>query len=307
MYCDFRIGTAPGFRNMTTRLWSGGTIYFWGGDSSALLRAFDRHKIQNISSAPVGLSQFAQAFETDRAMAPHLDHVICQGAPLPKELAARIRAAVCENLYCLYASTEAGNVAFAPADLLEATPGSVGYVEPGVTVQIVDDADQIVPNGRQGKVRVRSPLLVSGYLNAPEVTAKVFRDGFFYPGDLGYLTPDRMLIVNGREDTVLNFGGHKTTPEAVEDVLMNFSGIQQAAVFSMPDASGIDVPWALIVTKSPLNEAALRTHCAKTLTDISVPARFIVVDEIPRSPAGKIERHRLRDWAERQDVARTGA
>jgi len=57
------------------------------------------------------------------------------------------------------------------------------------------------------------------------------------------------------------------------------------------------VPWALIVSRAPLNEAALRTHCVAHLVDVSVPARFIVVDAIPHGPSGKIERHRLRDMA----------
>ena len=293
LFCDLGIGTSPGFRYMILMLWRGGTVYYLGQDPTAILQTLDLHKIQCMSSSPYGLSQFVQYFERDSAYECSFESIVTQGAMLTKELSERVRARMCQNLYCTYGSTEVGTVAMAPANLLADIPGAVGYVEPGVVLDIVDEADKALPAGQEGKVRIRSPSMIGGYTGDPETSARMFRNGFFYPGDLGSLTPERMLVISGREKTVLNLGGHSIKPETIEDVVAAFAGIKQAAVFGAKNELGVEEPWAVIVSESDLNEPALRAHCAGKLLDVCVPVSFIRVDAIPQSGQGKIERHRL--------------
>jgi len=101
-----------------------------------------------------------------------------------------------------------GTVASAPAHLIADTPGAVGYVTPGVLIEVVDESDNPLPLGKEGLLRIRSPHNIKGYFGNPEETKNAFRDGCFYPGDLGYLTRDGMLVVSGgRHKTRLNLGG----------------------------------------------------------------------------------------------------
>ena len=79
------------------------------------------------------------------------------------------------------------------------SPGAVGFVTPGTAVQIVDRSGTVLPPGQEGLVRIRSDYAVDGYLGNPEETAQTFRDGWFYPGDIGTLGVDDLLIITGRE------------------------------------------------------------------------------------------------------------
>ena len=106
-----------------------------------------------------------------------------------------------------------------------------------------------------------------------------------------------MLVITGREKTALNIGGDTVTPESVEAVITGFGAVAEAGVFALNNSLEIAEICALIVARSPINESALREHCARRLPIYCVPVRFIVVDALPRVGQGKIERHRLPEMA----------
>jgi acyl-coenzyme A synthetase/AMP-(fatty) acid ligase len=297
LFCDLGLATSPGFRYLLLMLWRGGTVYYLGEDPSAILQMLDLHQIDIMSTSPYGLSQFVQYFERDSVFECSFQSIVTQGAMLTAELAKRVQARMCQNLYCTYGSTEVGTVARAPANILAELPGAVGFVEPGVRLQVIDESGSVLPAGREGMIRVHSPSIVNGYVGDPETSGRVFREGFFYPGDLGYVTANRMLVISGRAKTVLNLGGLSIKPETIEAVVSDFPGVQQAAVFSMTNELGVDEPWALIVGQPGLSATALRDHCQGKLEGLCVPKHFIAVDVIPRNEQGKIQRHRLADIA----------
>jgi acyl-CoA synthetase (AMP-forming)/AMP-acid ligase II len=164
-------------------------------------------------------------------------------------------------------------------------------------VQIVDDNDTPLPARREGIVRVKSETGVTEYLEDEEETTRVFRNGWFYPGDIGVLTADGLLAILGRATTVLNVGGSKLNPETIEAVLCTHSNVQQAAVFSYASERGLDELCALIVPRSALIADALKDFCRARLPEDFVPARFIAVSDLPRNDMGKIERLKLPELA----------
>jgi acyl-coenzyme A synthetase/AMP-(fatty) acid ligase len=121
----------------------------------------------------------------------------------------------------------------------------------------------------------------------------VFRNGWFYPGDNGTLSADDLLIVTGREQAILNIGGDKISPEAVEVVLAQFEGVTEAGAFTEQNELGVNEIRAVVVGDRPLNEAELRAHCAAMLPPAFVPTRFQFVERLPRNEMGKIERRLL--------------
>jgi acyl-CoA synthetase (AMP-forming)/AMP-acid ligase II len=175
-------------------------------------------------------------------------------------------------------------------------PGAVGYVLPDAQAQIVDQAGRPLPERTEGIVRVRTEHKVAGYYGDPDTSASVFRDGWFYPGDFGYLTEDGLLVITGRQETRLNVGGDKINPEAVEEVLRSFAGVTDAAVTTAPNSLGIEELHALLKSDRPLDPEALRLYCEARLQRIFVPTRFIAVERIPRNTMGKIERAKLLDF-----------
>jgi acyl-CoA synthetase (AMP-forming)/AMP-acid ligase II len=281
---------------MVSMLSRGGSIFFTG-DPHATMQAFDLYKIQSFAAAPSGLVEYLKAFEALDAFQCNFDHIITTGGMMPKELADRVRARMCSNLFASYGATETGPVAVAPAQALASVPGSVGFILPDCRVEIVDDKGRALPAGEKGLVRIRGPHNATEYLGDPVESARTFRDGYFHPGDIGYLTSDNLLVITGREKSVLNIGGSKISPEAIEAVITSFRGIDQAAVFCEPDEMGADQVSALIVSHAGFDEHTLRAHCEQKLPADFVPARFVLSATLPKNEQGKLVRSRLAEMA----------
>ncbi|MPZ40567.1 MAG: AMP-binding protein [Rhizobiales bacterium] len=292
LYSDLGIAQSTTFRCTLFMLWRGGTMFFYGDSPESTVQALDLYKVQGMVAGPFSLAEHLKFYEAQDAFQCTLDHIICLGAQLSKSLSERVRARMCANLFSVYGATEVSTVACAPAHAVANVPGAVGYVVPGVIVEIVDAAGKRLPAGREGIVRIRSPYNVGGYLGDRDNSASAFRDGCFYPGDMGYLTPDRVLVIIGRESTVLNLGGDKVNPERIEQVLLSFPGITQAAAFGILNPMGIEELSVAVVSDS-FDERALRAHCERHLPPGFVPLHFLSMNKIPMTETGKIDRRRL--------------
>jgi acyl-CoA synthetase (AMP-forming)/AMP-acid ligase II len=167
-------------------------------------------------------------------------------------------------------------------------------VTPGVRFEIVDEADRALPAGSEGIVRIRSEFAVDRYIDDPVESALVFRDGWFYPGDIGALTADDLLIVSGRQNSVLNAGGGKLAAEKVEAALTAFKGVGQAAVFMATSAAGAEEVWAGVVCSAPVDIEQLRAHCRQRLPTVFVPAQIVTLEALPINATGKVDRPRLK-------------
>jgi acyl-coenzyme A synthetase/AMP-(fatty) acid ligase len=295
IFSDLGLPSSVGFRHLLHVLSRGGTFFFPGASPMDTLQTFELHRVQGLIASPGGLSGFLRFYEENPAFHCSFQTIIATGSPLSKQLSERVRARLCSQLVYYYGTTETGTVSSAPAHALAAVPGAVGYVTPGVTVEIVDDGDCALPVESEGALRIRSPMNVDRYLDDPALSKIVFRDGCFYTGDTGYLMKDGMLVVTGREKDVLNLGGDKIKPQTIEGVLTAFEGVSEAAAFALPNALGVDEVWALIVPNGRIDEAALLAHCRARLPGLAglIPVRFVAVERLPRNENGKIERHRL--------------
>ncbi len=296
IFSDLGLPSSVGFRHLLYILSRGGTIFFPGATPMDTLQTFELYRVQGLIASPGGLSGFLKFYEENSAFHCGFETIIATGSPLSRQLSERVRARLCSHLVYYYGTTETGTVSSAPAHALTEIPGAVGYVTPGVTVEIIDSDGALLPAGSEGTLRIRSPLNVDRYLDDPALSQIAFRDGCFHTGDTGYLMKDGMLVVTGREKDVLNLGGDKVRPQPIEDVLAAFGGVSQAAVFTMPNRLGIDEVWALIVPSGPIDEAALLAHCRSNLPGPCVPARIAQVERLPRNENGKIERQRLAGW-----------
>ncbi len=297
LFCDLGISTSPGFRYAMCLLSRGGTIFFLGPEPADILQTIDLYKIQGMATSPYGLGEFLKFFEADPAFDVTFDHIICQGAMMSRQLSQRARARMCQNLYSSYGSTETTTVAFGPASVLERVPGAVGYVQPSVVVEAIDSSGTVLPPLRDGALRIRTDHMADGYVGDPDTTQTLFRDGYFYCGDIGHLTPDGLMVIAGREKTALNIGGDTVSPELVEDVIGSFPGVREAGVFTVDNDLGIAELSVLIVATSPIDETALRQYCVQRLPSSCIPARIYRVDALPRGGQGKLERQRLRETA----------
>jgi len=231
----------------------------------------------------------------------NFDHIVVIGSLLTQELSARARVRMCSRLYSSYGATEVGPVTLGPAEVIADTPGAVGYVLPGVNVEIAAPSGDKLPAGKEGLVRIRTNAIQS-YVGEEAAGASRFRDGCFYPGDYGVLTEKGLLVVTGREETRLNIGGDKVNPELVEAALCAFPEVTDAGVLTIANSLGIEELHAFVVTRAPVAEDTLRHHCITRLESSFIPCRFVAVEAIPRNEFGKIERRKLKEMARNRAI-----
>ena len=140
---------------------------------------------------------------------------------------------------------------------------------------------------------MRGPGVVDSYRANPVATAASFRDGWFRTGDSGALSPDGYLSLSGRIKELINRGGEKISPHEVEDALLTHTGVVEAVAFAVPDDKYGETVGAVVVTRVPIDEAALRAHCSERLAAFKVPVRVHVLSAIPKGPTGKVQRRLL--------------
>ncbi|MET9319574.1 class I adenylate-forming enzyme family protein [Streptomyces sp. NPDC003038] len=193
----------------------------------------------------------------------------------------------------VYGCTEAGIIASqravsgsAPA----AGGGGVGRPAPGVEVRLVDDAGEPVAPGSAGLLLVRTPAMFLGYLDRPEVTATVLREGWYVTGDLARLDEDGRLHLIGRKDSFINVGGKKVNPVEVERVLLGHPLLTEAVVWGEALPDGGQRVRATVVAAGPLSAAELSRHCRERLQPHQVPGRVEFADSLPKSSSGKTRR-----------------
>jgi acyl-CoA synthetase (AMP-forming)/AMP-acid ligase II len=296
-FSDFGLANVVCLRTLLYALSRGGLFCLPGKDPMDSLQTFELYKVDCLLAAPGGLSGILKFYEEHKEFRSGFRAICTAGSVLQKSLSERVRAQLCPDLLCFYGTSETATVAAAPARMVADVPGATGHVLPGVSVQIVDADDRVLPPGTEGRIRIASSSTVTGYMGDPAQTALSFKDGFFYPGDLGWLSEQGFLVISGRVSEVLNLGGEKVRPSAVEEVLCRFHSVADAAVFTVPNSFGIDELWAAIEARGSFNEQAIRAFCERNLALVQRPARYVVVDRLPRNENLKIARDQLRQFA----------
>src|SRR6185436_651585 len=132
---------------------------------------------------------------------------------------------------------ETGLTALGDPQLRRTRPDVTGRLAPWIEAQAVDESDRPLPDGEGGILRYRSPHFVREYYDDPEASARAFRGGWFYPGDIGTVA-GRLLTLHSRVDDVINLGGLKVNPNSVEAVLVQHPGVAEAGVFATARANG---------------------------------------------------------------------
>jgi O-succinylbenzoic acid--CoA ligase len=157
--------------------------------------------------------------------------------------------------------------------------------------------DVAVRLGVAGEIEIAGPVLFSGYLGEPGLTAATLRDGWFRSADLGWWGPDGRLAIRGRADDVINTGGEKVVPGDVETALGTCQGVADVVVLGMPDPEWGEAVTAFVVAADPAEPpdiASLRSRVRDAVSAYAAPKRVVVVPEFPLLPSGKPDRAALR-------------
>lgn len=285
-----------------------GTLH--AGGSLALLRRFDaaevvaaieRERPTNIWLAPAMMNAILQLPDLSGRDTSSLRFIIGGGEKMPEPLIERIRAAFPTTWFAdAYGLTEtvAGDTFNDAAHALSKV-GSVGRPVLHVRVRIVDETGAEVPAGTLGEIALSGPKVFGGYWRDPEASAKVLRDGWFHTGDIGRVDADGYLYIEDRKKDMIVSGGENIATPEVERVLYEHPDVVEAAVVGMPHERWGEVPKAFVVCRpgASVDAAGLTRHCRERLAKFKVPVEIVFLDELPRTPSGKVVKRQLRGGA----------
>jgi acyl-CoA synthetase (AMP-forming)/AMP-acid ligase II len=168
-------------------------------------------------------------------------------------------------------------------------PGSVGPGT-GVKVSIMDTAGNHLKTGRRGEVVIQGPNVVREYENNPEANAKSFTNGWFRTGDQGFLDEDGYLLLTGRIKELINRGGEKIAPREIDEVLLSHPAVAEAVAFGVPHPTWGEEVAAAVVLRTPEKDSAILAYCREHLAEFKCPKKLFIVEKIPRTATGKIQR-----------------
>jgi acyl-CoA synthetase (AMP-forming)/AMP-acid ligase II len=173
---------------------------------------------------------------------------------------------------------------------------SVGRPNPLVHVEIMSDANEILPPGATGEICVRGDLVMKGYYKAPEKTAETIVDGWLHTGDIGHLDAEGYLHITDRKKDMIITGGFNVYPSEVEQVIWGHPAVQDCAVIGVPDAQWGEAVKAVVELNAGQQVSAdeIIALCKDRLGSVKAPKTVDFVDSLPRSPVGKVLKKDLR-------------
>ena len=149
------------------------------------------------------------------------------------------------------------------------------------------------PDGETGELHLRGSNVFSGYWRRADATEAAFRDGWFRTGDLAVREPDGYYSLQGRRSDLIISGGFNIYPREIEELLMEQPGVGEVVVAGVADELRGEVPVAWVVPRGQFDPAQLESACRAHFASFKVPRRFVVVDHIPRTALGKVQKHLL--------------
>jgi long-chain acyl-CoA synthetase len=256
---------------------------------ATLIELIHRQRVRVVNMSPLLYSLLAEHPLAPGALSS-VEIFLSSGAALPRPLAEAWRARSGRPIRQLYGSSETGTLAIEEEEAPQTLPGAVGRPLATVSVRILDPTGTSLPCGRTGEIAVRGPAMMSGYFDDPELDREAFVDGHFRIGDLGRLTPEGDLVLEGRATRWINAGGVKVDPVEVENVLGRLAGVGYCRVLPGRNRRGIEVLRALIRPRvgAALSLREVVAHCRDHLAEYKIPRVIEFVDEMPGDAAGKM-------------------
>jgi acyl-CoA synthetase (AMP-forming)/AMP-acid ligase II len=286
---------------LQTHLWVGGSIVF---DHRFMyprlvMEALAEQRCTGFAGVPQTFAVLRRTCNPRGMHLPHLRYVTQAGGAMGQDLREWVADSFSPaRLWVMYGQTEAtARLAYLPPERLKDKAGAAGIPIPGVELRIVDDEGREVAEGTVGNLQARGDCITPGYFDAPEDTARILKDGWLWTNDLARRDADGYYFVVGRRRSMLKVSGHRFAPEEVEQRVEQHPAVREVCVVGASHPVTGQAPWAFVALDAAVDEAALRKFCAETLPTFKVPRAIVVVDQLPRSEAGKIRRAELEQRA----------
>ena len=284
-------------------LYQGATLYTMPRfDLEVFLRAIQDRKITYAPCVPPIVLALAKHPLIDQFDLSSLRLIGCGAAPI----AASTLLSCAERLKCSvtqgYGMTEASGATHLNAPLHPEKAISIGPPVPNCEAKVIDiiSGTALGPN-EHGEICVRGPNIMLGYLNLPDATAQsIDAEGWYHTGDIGYADEEGYFFVVDRLKELIKYSGYQVAPAELEAVLVSHPAISEAAVIPSPDEEHGEIPKAFVVRKGELSEQDVMDYVAARVAPFKKVRLVEFIDQIPKSPTGKILRRELRERERRR-------
>ncbi len=218
------------------------------------------------------------------------------GMAVQRPVAERWQAVTGTVLLEGYGLTECSPVVAVNSPKIKAYKGAIGMPIPSTDIRLVDDEGNDVAPGEAGEMLVKGPQVMKGYLNRPEDTAEILKDGWLSTGDIAKSDDEGYFYIVDRKKDMILVSGFNVFPNEIEEVAAMHEGVVEAAAVGMPhDVSGEVVKLFVVAKDKSLTAEQVIAHCRKHLTGYKVPKKVVFKDDLPKTNVGKILRRELRD------------
>jgi long-chain acyl-CoA synthetase len=268
-------------------------------DVEAVMRDIEVQRATAFPGVPTMWIAIAALPDLDKRDLSSLVSVGSGGAPLPVEVARVLERRVGMKLKSGWGMTETCSPGTAHPKEGPDKPGSIGLMLPGIEMDVVslEDPAKLMPVGEAGEIRIRGPNVTKGYWNRPTETAEAFVGDRFLTGDIGYMDADGYFYLVDRKKDMIISGGFNVYPQMIEQAIYTHPSVQEVIVIGIPDDYRGEAAKAFIKLRDdakPFTADELRAFLAGKIGKHELPAAVDFVDELPRTPVGKLSRHELR-------------
>ena len=262
-------------------------------------------RITTCQFVPTMINAMLQAKKMENYDLSSLRLILYAASPMPVELLKKAMNRYQCQFVQMYGQTETGpcTTALKPEDhMLEGSEtemarlASAGRAVVDYEIRIVDEIGNNVATGEVGEIIVRSEAMTIGYWNLPEKTARTIKEGWLYTGDFGRFDADGYLFIVDRKDDLINSGGKNIYPREIEEVIYTHPAVLEAAVIGVPDDYWGESVMAFVVLKEGMfaTEDEIIDLCKKTIASYKKPRFVKFVQQLPKSPTGKILKREIK-------------
>ena len=208
-------------------------------------------------------------------------------------------------IFRMYGLTECKRVCYLEPELIDTKPASVGKAIPGTEVFLLDQDGNTVPPGEPGILHIRGPHVMAGYWNKEELTGEMLKKGsipgekVLCSGDLFKMDEDGFLYFLGRTDDIIKTRGEKVSPVEIENTIYTIKNIKEVAVIGIPDRIMGEsiIAYVTVHEGHGLTEQEIMKVCMENLELFMIPQKIFILNKMPKSPNGKIDKLKLKDMA----------
>ena len=295
-----RLSHSFGFARLRSVFEVGGTVILENGllRPERVIFNMKKHKANAFSCVPSGLAIILDHYQNYfKEICNNIKHIEIGSAFMRKNHKDLLMNLCPKARICMhYGLTEASRATFLEFHSEKEKIMTIGKPSPNVQIKIVDEKDNDLGITKQGNLLVKGNMVTNGYLNKDQQTKQTIKNGWLNTGDIGMIDEDGYIHLLGRKKEIINVGGLKVAPGEIEEVLLKHLDIIEVGVIGEPsDDLNMEAICAFIVTENPeINIQDIRNFCMDKLEIYKIPKKLVLVESLPKTSSGKIQRHLLK-------------